>query len=129
MTDNTRIFREEQIWNRVFIPQKNAIRIINDATTEREVVLIDIQPGDVGQELELIIPKEVVKFSMKVRGNSRMKISPNSGDIANNIFFSLGPHAIWHETGLASDNDFKLYFEVEKQRQIEIFLWKGIFQG
>lgn len=127
MTNNC-IFREEQIWNRVFVPQKNAIRVIVDAVTEREVAIIDVQPGDVGNELEITIPKEIVKFRMKVRGNARMKISPNQGDIGNDIFYSIGPHGIWVEEGLAGEDDFKLYVEIEKQRKIELFLWKGNFQ-
>ena len=127
--ENFCILREEQIWNRIFVPHKNAIRIIVDAVNEREVVRVDVQPGDVGNELEITIPKEVVSFTMRVRGNSRAKISPVQGDIANEIYFSLGPHWVWKEQHLASDEDFKIYIEMEKQRDIEIFLWKGNFQA
>lgn len=125
---NSCILREEQIWNRVFIAHKNAIRVVVDAVNEREVVRIAVQPGDVGNELEITIPKEVVAFTMRVRGNSRAKISPVQGDIANEIYFSLGPHWVWKEQHLAGKDDFKLYIEMEKQRDIEIFLWKGEFQ-
>jgi hypothetical protein len=127
--DNSRIFREEQIWNRVFIPHKNAIRVITDSVTTRDCILIQINPVDVGQEIELTIPKEVVSYSMKVRGNARLKISPNQGDIANSVYFSLGPHGIFIEKNLSSENDFKLFFEIDKERDIEIFLWKGNFQS
>ena len=125
---NDRILREEQIWNRVFVPHKNAIRVIVDAVNAREVVLIEVQPGHVGNELEIIIPKEVVAFTMRARGNSRAKISPVQSDIANDVYFSLGAHWVWKEQNLASDEDFKLYIEMEKQRDLELFLWKGDFQ-
>ena len=125
---NNCIYREEQIWNRVFVPYKNAIRVITDAATSREVALIQVQPGDVLNELEITIPKDVVAYSMKVRGNARMKIATNPGDIANGVYFTLGSYAVWKERNLASISDLKLYIEIEKQRDIELFLWKGNFQ-
>lgn len=128
MPPNNCIFREEQIWNRVFVPHKNAIRVIVDAVNEREVVRIEVTPGDVGNELEITIPKEVVSFTMRARGNTRAKISPVQGDIANDVYFSLGPHWVWKEQHLAGADDFKLYIELDKQRDLELFLWKGEFQ-
>ena len=127
--DNFCILREEQIQNRIFVPHKNAIRVIVDAVTDREVVVIDVQPADVGTELEIIIPKEVVSFRMKVRGNARMKISPNTGDIANGIYYTYGPYGVHAEEHLADDEDLSVFVEIDKQRKIELFLNKGNFQA
>ena len=125
---NDCIYREEQIWNRVFVESKNAFRVIVDAVNERCVARIQTTLIQVGTEIEITIPKEVVKYELKVRGNARLKIAPKTGDIANDNYFSLGPHGVWDEKGLSSPTDFKLYVEIDKQRDIEIFLWKGEYQ-
>lgn len=120
-------FREEQIWNNVFDKEKQVIRVQVKNKSIPTIKRIEVPSKD--SEESFIFPQGMTAFSIKDRGNSRMRYAYKSGEVENNNgeFLEFGPYGFYKEEGLnrnASLDPLTLYFSSSKDnRIIEIIYW------
>lgn len=117
-------FREEQVLNNVYDHTKKILRVGSGGKQSPNIKRIEITNQNT--EESFVLPKSTTAFSIKDRGNSRMRYSFISGEVTNPVgeFIEFGPYAPYKEKNLSLTDDLTLYFASSKNgRVIEIVFW------
>lgn len=117
--------RREQIENDTFNSAKQIIRTASRTHCTPTIVNLDIPNKDTEQSF--VFPIGVSKFSIRDRGNSRMRYAYVTGEVQGappRQYKQLGVYAIYKENELNSMATRTIYFSSNKDnRRIEITYW------
>ena len=117
--------RNEQVLNQIFHSVKKVIRVQLKNKCSPSIQNIEVTAKDV--EEAIVIPKEAIAFSIRDRGNARIKYAYETGQVeggTNKNFIQLGVYGILEEDFLNLDEDLTIFFSSSKDnRTIELIYW------